>query len=192
MASEKENFNKLHLVYIGTLNNREVWKSIAGLGIFQRNNPHITFTYDIIGGGRHNEVEEINRSISEYNLTQSVKYHGFLSIDNVKKIFNRCNIGVSYIPLKPYFQNPSTKTVEYLLAGMAVVATDKDILHEVITGETGVFCQDNPEDFARALKRLYDVRHSFDSMVIRDKVKHLAIENMIKDKYIPNLERIIK
>ncbi len=99
---------------------------------------------------------------------------------------------MSYIPLKPYFQNPSTKTVEYLLAGMAVVATDKDILHEVITGETGVFCQDNPEDFARALKRLYDVRHSFDSMVIRDKVKHLAIENMIKDKYIPNLERIIK
>ena len=42
----------------------------------------------------------------------------------------------------------TTKAVEYLLAGMPIIATRTSFATEILKAEAGVLCDDTPEDFA--------------------------------------------
>ncbi|HPM02268.1 MAG TPA: hypothetical protein PK816_08945, partial [Candidatus Cloacimonadota bacterium] len=132
-----KSFNNLRLVYIGTLQGREVWKSVEGFGLFRQKNPTLSITYDIIGRGPQDEIDKLSGMIDKFNLSSVVKYHGPLSIDEVRNVFHGCNIGVSYAPITEYYQNPSTKTIEYFLAGMAVISTNIEVLRKFVTPEVG-------------------------------------------------------
>jgi glycosyltransferase involved in cell wall biosynthesis len=186
-----KDFNHLKLVYIGTLQGREVWKSVEGFGLFRQTNPTVSITYDIIGRGPQEEIDKLSGIIDEYNLKASVKYHGPLSVEEVRNVFKSCNIGVSYAPITAYHQNPSTKTIEYFLAGMAVISTDIAVLREIVTLDVGVLCEDNAVGFAGGLEKLYANRNQFDSEYIRNNFKHYSIENVMKQKYLPYLEQIM-
>jgi len=186
-----KSFNELKLVYIGTLQGREVWKSVEGLGLFRLKNPSASTDYDIIGRGPQDEIDKLFGMIDKFNLNTSVKYHGPLSIEEVRNVFQQCNIGVSYAPITNYHQNPSTKTIEYFLAGMAVISTDIEVLRKIVTPEVGVLCSDNAEGFAIGLEKLYASRNQFDSESIRNKFKDYSIENVMKQHYLPYLEQIM-
>lgn len=189
--SEKD-FSALKLVHIGTLNSREIWKSVSGVGLFKSKHPEISISYDIIGTGAEQEISKLKNEINNYNLDSIVKYHGRLSISEVKEVFRKCNIGVCYIPINEYFQHPSTKTVEYCLAGMAVISTKFKFCSEHVTEHIGVLCDDNPESFAEGLGKLHANRYKFNSLEIRKAFEEYDIENTMKTKYIPFLEEIIR
>jgi glycosyltransferase involved in cell wall biosynthesis len=185
-------FDWLRLAYIGTLNTREIWKSIRGVALFKIHHPEIKLTYDIIGAGNVLEQQKIINEIGNGNLNKIVRYHGPLSVDEVKKIFIECNVGISYIPKKDYFENNSTKTVEYLLAGMAVIATDSKVLREIVKPESGVLCEDNPEDFAKAIFQIYNNFPKYDSNIIRAEYEKLSISTTMSEVYFPAIDKLIR
>ena len=188
----EKDFNEMKLVYLGTLNGREIWKSVKGLAIFTHKYPDIPISYDLIGQGSRREVEMIMSEIRSSRLEHIVRYHGSLSVEQVKEVFSQCNIGVSYAPIRDYLENSSTKTVEYFLAGMAVIGTNSYVMRKLVKKESGVLCEDNPENFSDALYLIQQNLKKYNSRVIRGIYEHYSIEYTIKNDYIIHLNKIIE
>lgn len=189
---KERNFNSINLVYIGVQGIRRIDKTVDGLSIFIKNNPNIRCTYDIIGGDQKS-IDIINDRILKHGLEEVVKCHGFLSLNDVQTVFDRVNIGVSFVPkIKMYDGVSVTKTVEYLLCGMPVIGTSVTFNTDLIDGTSGVLCEDTPEDFASALEELHQKMHKFSSSAIRSKYEYLSSDKVIVNTYLPNLKEIIR
>lgn len=184
-------FDSMNLLYIGTLNTREIWKTVIGVALFLEKCPEAKLSYDIIGNGNDIEKSRIYSEIKNYRLEDIVFYHGFLPTEEVQKRFLVSNIGVSYVPVNEYFQNSSTKTLEYLLAGMPVIATRNRVRERIVKPESGVLCEDNPESFAEGLLSLYKNRSSFDSIAIRGMYSDYTMKHAVETNYKEALDRLI-
>jgi glycosyltransferase involved in cell wall biosynthesis len=185
-------FDNLRMVYLGSLNKREVNKTIEGIAIFLKKHPEVNLMYYIIGKGSFEEVERINFAIKKNCLINKVLYLGFKTVEEVKIIYKECNVGVAFIPVNSFFQNNSTKTIEYLLSGMAVIATNNSVRATMIDDESGILCEDNPHDFAEGLWKLYCNFPQYNSSQIRKKYMQYSISETMKKKYFPQINKLIE
>lgn len=172
------------LLYIGTLKNREIHKTIKGLKIFLDNHPDIqSLNYHIFGYGKPYEENLIKHYIHYYNLMNRVFFHGYKRHEEMKDYFDSCNVGISFVPITPYFEyQPPTKTFEYLLSGMVCIATRTHENKKIINKENGILCDDNSVSFSEALESLFKNKDSFDSETIRSSVIGYKWENIVRNK----------
>lgn len=186
------NFDDLHLVYIGTLE-RRVDKTIDGFYKFVNKYPNINCTYDIIGGGKPSTLKLLEEHIeSDKNHCNKIKMHGFLPKNDVVKIFNSCNIGVSFVPKIEMYDGVSvTKTVEYFLCGMPVIGTSVSFNSNLIKDFSGILCDDSSDSFAEALEKVFVNRKNYSSKSIRKKYEYMLSDNVIRNSYIPDMMKII-
>lgn len=159
-----KDMSSLKLFYVGTFYDRNIEKTIEGLSIFKKNNPDSDVSYTIVGVGSSDEISKIRNTISSYSLEDCVHFIGEKRGEELINLFKRHNVGVSYIPLTDYYDcQPPTKTFEYLLASMLVLATPTSENAKVINNDNGKLCNsDTPEDFASALSFIYENRMSYD------------------------------
>ncbi|MFW6046577.1 MAG: glycosyltransferase [Candidatus Woesearchaeota archaeon] len=188
----ERDYTKVKLLYLGTLNNREVWKSVEALGLYLQKNNEIPVEYNIIGAGYESEVKKLKSVIANYKLESIVRYHGYLPTEKVREFFQYSNVGVAYVPVNEYFQNSSSKTLEYLISGMPVIATNNSFRGKIINGKCGVLTQDNTESFAQGLKKLIDNINNYNTQEIRNMFKEYTMENSFKNSYVPKLVNIIE
>lgn len=167
---EKE-FNNLNLLYVGTLHLRQIHLTIEGFyRFYQQYSDKIPAKYTIIGFSVNNNEEEVVRSIiSKYNLQEVVCFLGRKSYNELPKYFENSNVGVSFIPITEYFNyQPPTKTFEYLLSGMPVLATKTAENLNIINDAYGELIDDNSESFCKGLVNLVRRLPSFNSKEIRN------------------------
>jgi len=188
----ERDFKKVKLLYLGTLNNRGVWKSVKALGLFLQKNKEIPVEYNIIGAGYESEVKKLKSVIANYKLESIVRYHGYLPTEKVQEFFQYSNVGVAYVPVNEYFQNSSSKTLEYLISGMPVIATNNSFRGKIINDKCGILTQDDPESFAQGLKKLIDNISKYNTQEIRNMFMEYTMENSIKNSYVPKLVNIIE
>lgn len=167
---EFKDFSELHLVYVGEFDNRRIQDTVKGFGEFYlRYKDRIKCRYTIIGAGRGNERAIIEQVIAKYGLEEVVKLTGYIQHDQLGNYLQAGNIGVSYIPITKYYDcQPPTKTFEYLLSGMAVLATATKENKLVITGENGVVIQDTAEAFTEGLEKIYERRTTYNAKHIQE------------------------
>lgn len=169
LSKSDKRFNELHLLYVGTLYNRKIEKAVKGFSQFYRSHKdkcNIKFT--IIGSGSGNELDQIKELSQELGVADVVNVVGRIPHDQLKPYFDTHNIGVSYVPLTPYYDvQPVTKTFEYLLSGMPVLATATSENKLVINQANGVLTDDTPDGVSKGLSKIYDRRMSYDSDMIR-------------------------
>lgn len=188
ISINKKRYDELKLLYIGTLNNRDIHKTIEGLKIFRDLYPKKPITYDIIGSGFGSEVEELKSLVNYYGLEESIFIHGNIPHVKLKPYFDNCNIGVSFIPLKDYYQyQPPTKTFEYILSGLFTIATSTKSNKEVIKNINGILIKDSALSFANSLHFCYENRKIMDSSLIRQSLINYRWINIIKTRLIPLL-----
>ncbi len=169
ISQTEKNFVSLKLLYVGTLYNRQIEKAILGFAQFYRiksNNMPMKFT--IIGSGPDRDEENLRNLVRSLNLDRVIQLKGSIPHDQLQQYFDSHNIGVSYIPMTKYYDvQPATKTFEYLLSGMAVIATATSENKLVINNSNGVLVGDAPENFADGLTRLVKMLPLYDSRQIR-------------------------
>lgn len=182
-------FEKLVLLYIGTLTSRNIPQTVVGLSQFVKNQGKgLEIKYYIVGGGKPEEVKKLKDTIDQFNLQEIVHYEGPVYGENLRKYFHECNIGISYIPMiRDYDCQPATKTVEYLMAGMPVLATETFENKKIISDVNGILIRDNPQSFAEGLKKIISEREKFNSSKITDSVKEHSYEFIIENKLKPLL-----
>lgn len=188
--SEKE-FANLKLIYLGTLNNREIEKTIIGFNLFIDKYPDVNINYEIIGGGNDKYLSKFKNVLNSFNSKELIHYHGFQPVEFVNDLIVECNVGVAFVPIVEYYDKVSTtKAVEYLLAGMPVIATRTTFAKSLIKPEAGVLCEDTPEDFARAIEEIFLNRKNFNSNRIRNLYQKYSMSYIIKNEYLPQLKLI--
>lgn len=157
-----QNKSQLHLLYVGTLTNRRLEKTIIGIKIFLEKQPNADIVYTIIGEGWNHENENLQKIINKLNLQKHIKLNGYIPHKELIQYYKEANVGISFIPMTPYFNfQPATKTFEYLMAGMPVIATKTFANKEIVKDENGILIDDNPQSFANGINQMYRYYSSF-------------------------------
>lgn len=186
-------FDEIRLIYVGTLEKRNIHETIIGLGLFV-SKYNIRFKYDIIGTGSDEDLSLIRDAINKFKLEKEVSLLGFIKYERLTPYLEKANLGIVYIPQEDYYHyQPSTKLYEYLLAGMPVIATSThENCRELNNNHhLGVLCQDQSESFCDALFEFYINRSSYDSNLIKEQMKTSEWNYIVNQVLEPQLNRII-
>lgn len=170
----------LHLLYIGTLSNRNIEQTLEGVQLFLEKYRKINFSYTIIGTGDAISINKIEKIIENYQLQSYIKMLGYIPYWELGVYFKECNLGVSYVPKKKYFEHqPVTKTFEYLMSGLPVIATSTFENKLIVNDSNGVLIEDNPNSFAMGLDKIYKSLDSFDSNSIKSDLIQYQWKNIV-------------
>ena len=186
-SSSKDFTNDIRLLYVGTLNGRNIAHTITGLSLFLEYSPlNLNITYNIVGEG--DEFHYLQQLIKNLNLEQVVKLHGRIPHFEITPFFDKCNIGISYVPMTSFYEyQPVTKTFEYILSGMPCIATNTYENKLIVSSLNGVLCDDNPESFSQALLDMHKRLKKFRSETIRNTLIDCTWENIVKNIFKPIL-----
>jgi glycosyltransferase involved in cell wall biosynthesis len=188
ISRSNKTFNNLRLLYVGTLYNRDIIKTVIGFKKYIDLYPDIDIKYTVVGDGE--EYEDILKYISEEKLDELITCKGRVPHDQLGQYFDNCNIGVSFVPITDYYENqPPTKTFEYAFSGMFTIATGTGANREIINSQNGYIINDSPESFVEALEYIQTNRQLFDSDVIRESVKDYSWQNIVNRFLIPIIEK---
>lgn len=187
LSETDKDFNSIRLLYVGTFDNRDLQKTIEGLHIFVSRNPGADIHYELVGDGE--EYYILKKQIRELGLQTFVTMHGRKPYDELPPFFDRCNVGISFVPITEWYAyQPPTKTFEYVLSGLFCIATDTYANHQVINSQNGLLIQDTPGAFAEALNHVYNHRSDYNSSQIRKTMTAYTWDRIIDDQLIPALE----
>jgi len=192
ISSKNKTFKELNLLYVGTLHNRNIEITIHGFKKFYDEfKNQITITYTIIGSGPNNEEVGLRDIVAKFGISEAVKMTGQIPHNQLASFFDNSNIGISYVPLTDYYDvQPVTKTFEYLLSGMPVIATNTSENRKVINQENGILVGETPENFYSGLKEIYRKREMFDSEKIRESSRDYTWENIVRNNMKKYFDRI--
>ena len=182
----EKNFNKISLLYVGTFYDRHIETTIDGFATFIQKHPEIDISYTIIGTGSNADKSKIMDKIIKYK-SDKILFVGEKRHEELLPYLSACNVGISYIPLTDYYDcQPPTKTYEYLLSSMVVIATPTSENKKVINTTNGILLQsDSAADFARGIETLIQVRQTFDFNYIYDNAQIYTWEHIVKHYLIP-------
>ncbi|WP_147694353.1 glycosyltransferase [Vogesella mureinivorans] len=152
--------NFFDILYVGTLSGRKIEDTIVGFSSFLANKSAEVkkkIRYLIVGDGWAGEVDYLKSLVEKYNLSDNVHVLGRKSHEEVQDYLRTAALGVSYVPMTRFFDlQPPTKTYEYLLAGLPVIATKTTANLDVMDDAYGVTITDNPEEFSLALGKIFE------------------------------------
>ncbi|MBW3468314.1 glycosyltransferase [Arthrospiribacter ruber] len=193
-SSKSKQITGFNLLYVGTLSNRNILDFVKGFHSFLMSLPlnnRKDVSFVIVGSGYGNELESIKKYIYTNGLAEHITTTGYVQNDELGMYFNKANIGVSFIPITPYFENqPPTKTYEYLLSGLVVLATSTKENAKLINESNGVLIKDTPESVRSGLVRLYAEREKFNPKMISKEFEDHLWENISQNILKPYLEKI--
>lgn len=162
-------FNSFRMLYVGSLNNRNIEQTILGFSICKAGNPELDLSYHIIGFGSKSVENLLLKTIEETGMSSFITFHGRKSISEVAEFLEFCNVGVVYVPQVRYYDfQPSTKFYESVLSGMPVIATNTLENRRSLKSGCGVLCEDNPDSFSNSLEKLIKEKNSYNSQKIID------------------------
>ena len=194
ICDKDKNYEKLNILYVGSLNQRNIYLTVEGVAIFKKKYPQADVNYDIIGYGAEYEVQTLTQSIERNNLGGFVSFHGQKNYKELEPYFNYANVGVAFVPMTPYYDcQPSTKIFEYALSGIYSLATNTYENKLIISSKNGILHQDTADAFAEALERYYLMkRTSLNATEIRRTMADYEWGNIVAKKLIPILTMVSK
>lgn len=191
ISATNKNFRQFRLLYVGTFSKRRVIDTVVGVHRFYEEH-NIGLTYTIIGSGYNNEEDEILNYIKRHDLNKIIKVLGYIPHSQLATYFDTHNIGISYIPITDFFDcQPPTKTYEYILSGMAVLATKTSENAKIVNAINGKLIEDNSDSFYEGLCHLYRSRSNFNSTHIRDTASNQTWEKIILNNLYPYLDGLL-
>ena len=182
----------MKMLYVGTFYERNIQITVKGFAKFNKEYCNLlNMCYDLIGFGSQEEIDLIKETIQESGLIDNIIFHGSVRYPELEEYFKASNIGISFIPMTKYYDcQPPTKTYEYLLSGMAVLATGTSENQMVITSENGCIIKDTPEDFYNGLKNIYSNLEHYNSQQIQQTAEIFSWDKIISDNFIPYIETV--
>lgn len=188
---EKNYMDSLNLLYVGTFNSRNIHQAVEGFALFNaKYGDIINLSFDIVGNGSIDATSKIVQVIEKYHIQNKVVLHGYMTHQEAILLFEKCNIGVSYVPMKPCYDNqPPTKTYEYIISGLVCLGTATSSNKQIINEKNGILHDDNAEDFSKALERYYELRSIYHTDGVKATLVDYKWENIVNRIVIPSLSK---
>jgi hypothetical protein len=142
ISKTTKKFDTLKLIYVGTLNGRDIIKTIKGFSLYLKKYNHkINATYTVVGDGK--DIKKLREYVRNNNLVENINIIGSVPFNELEPIMDSHNIGISFVPCTDYFDcQPVTKTFDYLLSGMPVIATNTFENKKIINSLNGICITD--------------------------------------------------
>lgn len=186
ITSIDTSFDQLKLLYVGILSGRDIDKTIIGLKNFKDKYPKNKITYEIVGDGHYDELEELIKLTTSLGLNDVVKLHGRVPFSELPQFFDRSNIGVSFVPKTTYYEfQPPTKTFEYIISGLYTIATSTFCNKEIVTPDNGILIEDNSDEFTKALETISNNKENLDHKIIRESLSSYRWKNIVDNILYP-------
>lgn len=194
MRVQPKRFDRLDLLYVGTFDGRRLEDTLAGFEHFLRDGGRqVDLTYTIVGDGGNGTLEHLRHLVRQKGLDGLVRLPGYVHKTQLQDTFDRCNVGVSYVPINDIYDcQPATKTFEYIFAGMPVIATATTENRKIVNKLNGVLIPDTAEGFYRGLKEVYARRHEFDSDAVRRCCPESAWDRIVGLNLVPYIRRVCR
>ena len=192
ISMKDKDYSKFELLYVGTITNRDVDKTIRGLREFIDSNPAVEINYHIVGDGNTPiELQNLKDLVKDLDLYKYVHLYGRIPNTELQPFFERCNYGVSFVPITDYYDNqPVTKTFEYAMSGLFVLGTStKQNLKVIKKGVNGFLIKDSSADFMKSLEYIRDNYKNIDENKIRDSLTYYKWENLINNILSPIISK---
>lgn len=171
---------RISLLYVGIISRRNIIDTVEGVRLFLKNRPLADIHYSIIGGDWNNESDELRLKIKRDKLENIIELYGYIPHAELPGFYANANTGVSYIPIVPWYEfQPATKTFEYLMAGIPVIATSTYENKKIINSCNGLLINDNPISFSEALGKMYDNITSYSEEEIRKSVSQHTWDKIV-------------
>ncbi len=192
ISCKPKSFDKMNLLYVGTLSGRDIHKTIYGIDIFCKAHPNNRIIYHIVGDGNaSNELEYMKNLIESLNLSDKVIMHGRIPYDELMPFFDEANIGVSFVPITAYYEDqPSTKIYEYAMSGLYTIATATKENRKIINEDNGILIDDTAQSFYEALEFIYVNHDDILDTVIRNSVAGYKWPTLVHKYLLPILDSI--
>ncbi|MDD2228307.1 MAG: glycosyltransferase [Candidatus Cloacimonetes bacterium] len=187
---QTKDYSSLKLIYLGYIDGREIEKTVEGLALFLKKNKSVVVSYDIIGKDNPLVASKMKEAIASHKLQDVVKYHGFQPNEELARLVRKANIGVCFVPQNGIFGYTSTKTIEYLIAGLPVIGTRSEFRQKYINDTNGVLHDDNPIAFANALELINAMRFTYKPEIIRSQHLDLSMDKKIQESFVPLLKSL--
>jgi glycosyltransferase involved in cell wall biosynthesis len=193
VPTSSKTFSCLHLLYVGTFTGRRIEDTVVGFHRFYSEvGRSVDATYDIVGDGYDGELGRLRALVQRLGLHDVVSLPGFVLPDELTPYYEKCNVGVSYVPINDIYDcQPPTKTFEYLLAGLPVVATNTAENAAVITEHNGLLIDDTPTAFYEALKTLTGHPAAYCPDRIRREALVYSWERIVRSNLVPYLRSLL-
>lgn len=191
ISQEKKDYSELHLVYIGTFDGRDLHKTIEGLADYVNAHNNCKVDYHIVGFSQFGEEQKLMDLCNQLGIADYVIFHGRVPHDQLSTVLDKCNIGVSFVPLTEYYDiQPPTKTFEYAMSGLFCIATDTSENRKLISSDNGVLIDDSALAFSEALSYIENHKGEFDEQKIRKSLDKSTWKSIVNDILIPNVEAL--
>ena len=184
--------DELRLIYVGTFNNRQLNRTIQGLGLYAARG-ELPFSYLLIGFGSAEERARLENAIRENRLSSEVEVRGRVDHDELPALMSCHNVGVAFTPLEPWFEHqPSTKVFEYLQSGLLCLATDSAANRETVNRSNGVLIKDTPEAFCAGLRAIETMLPGWRPRDVTATVQAGSWAHIVEGELIPLFEEILQ
>jgi glycosyltransferase involved in cell wall biosynthesis len=192
MDIPRKSFSNMHLLYVGTLFNRNLDETIIGFAKYcSEYSDKMNLHYTLVGDSPVGDRQKLLSIVQKLGLQNVIDLPGYIPRDELNSFFEKCNIGVSYIPMVTYYDcQPATKTFEYLFAGMPVIATATTENMKIINEENGVLISDTSEDFYKGLCLMTNNLSKYNSEKIKASVSSYSWDKIMLNYAIPSIERV--
>jgi len=193
MRSSEINFNRsnIHLLYVGTLDGRDIIKCVKGFKKYLLRTNNLEAKLTIVGDSNGLELDEILDYVSRNNLQNNIFCTGRVDHGLLDFYFSSANIGVSFIPITKWFNfQPPTKTFEYLLSGLPLIATKTFENIKLLKDE--YYCElisDTEDEFSEAIYNISFKLKEFVPGIFSDKYNNHLWKEIIEKYFIQIINR---
>lgn len=193
ISIKPKKFDKIRMLYLGTLTGRDIHKTIYGLNEYLKTNPEVEVErYDIIGTGWKEYITLIEDAINETGLSNIIHLHGYLNDIDIIPFFDEANVGVAFAPKTEYYSNNIlTKLYEYLLSGIPTITISTPDNKRVINEINGVLIEDNEHSFADGLNLIAQRFIKYSSTEIMKTVYKESLQYQVKYNIVTTFNNII-
>jgi len=187
ISDTPKTYDQLRLLYVGTLNNRDIIKTVRGFHRYLVESKDDVATYDIIGDGE--ELQQIVEYVAKNHLEDQIHIHGRKRYDELRPFFDQCNIGVSFVPItEAYKYQPPTKTFEYMNSGLFTIATRNQVHIDTVPVGSGILIQDSADDFGRALSSIKTT--DIDDRIVRQGGMPYLWRTIVLNELVSSIEKL--
>jgi len=131
---------------------------------------------EIAGGFSDDDLEKEAMSHPGWNR---VIYHGTVPYEKVQEILYKCRVGLVVLhPIQNYFYSQPTKLLEYMAAGMTVIASNFPFMNEVL-GDNSIGYLVDPYDVKELVAA---IENSTKNKAFDERSFHIS-RDLIKEKY---------
>ena len=187
-------FEDDHLVvgYTGSIHSpRRLPRLVEAFAAVHETHPHVRLA--IVGDG--NDRERIAETADSLGVADAVALPGAVPFSEVPDCLRAFDVGFSYIPDRPQYRDqPPLKTVEFLAAGLPVLATDTPGNREFVTdGENGRLVRDDVDAYEHALRSFVEADDDRARLAdaARESVRQYDYGRIVEDELLPIYERLV-